>query len=203
MIYSVAVYAQTETAIYSIIGASTINVNSSFVESFYSETTATELPSYSRVNLTGMNATYGDFNLKLHKFIGYQDEPGFANVIHICRGETVLVTLKSSNGFAALSSYVSGITGNFLFKKLADDTYALVFTEWIYASQPPMVSVVLIYKNNAKLIFNKKMFINSIILTPFEMELQSNTVEYINNSTSVNTADIHRIWWKDNVLKYK
>ena len=84
---------------------------------------------------------------------------------------------------------------------MAADTYVLIFTEWTYANQPPMISIVLIYKDNAELIFNKEMFIYSIKLTPFEIVLQANAVEYVNN-TPTGQELLHKIWWEDNVLRY-
>ena len=206
LIYSITVYPQTGTAIYSISGTNTINVNNNFIDTFYIHNGGNGTTPYTlkkQYPLTGMNAAYGQFTVKISKYKGYEDEAGIGNVVQLYRDNTCLVILSGSNGFTSLSSYVGGVTGDFLFKKLADDTYILIFTEWIYASQPPMVSIVLIYKDNAKLIFNKERFINSIKLTPFEMEIQTNTVEYINDNTPANTADFHKIWWEENLLRYK
>ena len=204
LVYSMAVYSQTGTAIYSI-NANVINTNNSFIDAFYLHNGGSDTTPYipmKTYSLIGTNAAYGKFTIRMSRFKGYEDEAGIANVVQLYRDNTCLVTLSSSLNFTSLSSYVNGLVGDFLFRKLADDTYALVFTEWIYASQPPMVSIILIHRNNAKLVYNKKMFINSIKLTPFEMELQANTDEYVNN-TPVVAPILHKIWWDGSVLRFQ
>ena len=205
LVLSCAVYSQTGTPIYTFSDIDVISPKSSFVEPFYVHNNGVGTTPYTlkkTYSLTGMNAAYGQFSVRISKYKGYEDEPGIGNVIQLYRDNTCILTLSGSNGFTSLSSYVNGVTGDFLFKKLTDDLYILVFTEWIYASQPPMISMVLIYKNQAKLMFNKEMIINSIKLTPFEMELQANTVEYVNNLPT-DEAILCRIWWNGYDLRFE
>jgi hypothetical protein len=72
-----------------------------------------------------------------------------------------------------------------------------------------MVSIVVIHKNEAKLVFNKPLFIHSISKSTTDyflnITLQSNTVEYGGTPESpvaLGTPSLHTIWWDGNVLRY-
>jgi hypothetical protein len=125
---------------------------------------------------------------------------------------TLKLTLASSNGFSALANgTVENYNTNCFVKKLNSNIFILVFNEWTYASQPPMVSVILVLNGQMTLIYNKPMYINSIQETDsvfsnsatFNMTLQPNTVEWIDSTSATNSADLHQIWWNGSLLMYQ
>lgn len=140
--------------------------------------------------------------MKLHKFNGYENEPGMCNRIELFKNGIYFLSLQSSNGFEPISSYVSTETGNFTLVALDAHNYALIFTEYIYANDPSMVSIILINKGHAMLVYNKRMVINSITKQTgsFNMELQSNIIE--ENDQTV-TPDVHNLWWDGSIIRFK
>ncbi|MGV8091759.1 MAG: hypothetical protein AB2L24_07840 [Mangrovibacterium sp.] len=200
------IYAQNSEAIYTVSG-NTIITKSKFIDSFYLENSSNLTPYVSRKTETIIpSSSYGSFSLEFLKFNGYESEPGICNVIRIKKNDIQILNLESSNGFGAISSYVDSENADFSLVQVASNTYVLIFNEWIYASQPSMISIVLIRNGQVGLVFNKPGFVNSISKSNgnLNISLQSNTVEYRgDNNTPPANADTHSIWWDGNVLKFQ
>jgi hypothetical protein len=196
---------QTATSIYSITNDNII-VHPSFVDNYYIDESSTLVPyTYKKTTIIIPNSSYGTFSLKFSKFNGYEDEPGFGNVIDVLKNGTVVLQLRSSMGFTQIPG--PAYEGqDFVLVNLSSDTYAIIFREWIYENEPSMVSVVLVYKGNSKLVYNKPMFIKSITKQTgsFNMVLQSNSVEYegLENPTPSTTPILHTIFWDGSTLKF-
>lgn len=189
------------------ISENNIITKNKYIDSFYLDNTEILTPYIIKQESTLHNSIqYGSLSLKLYKFNGYESEPGFCNVIEILRDGTQILCLKNSNGFKSISSIIPSETGLYSSIFLAENTYALVFNEWIYASQPAMVSIILLRNGQASLVYNKPMFINSITKQSgnFNMVLQSNTVEYegLENPTPTTTPILHTIYWDGHILKF-
>jgi hypothetical protein len=203
--YSCA-YAQNGEAIYDI-GRNTIITKSKFIDNFFVESSSNLTPYVLKKTVTIIpSSAYGSFSLDFLKFKGYESEPGICNVVRVKKNGSPVLSLESSNGFAAISSYVNSESGDYSIVQVSSDTYVLIFNEWIYASQPSMVSIVLIRNGTAKLVFNKPAFINSIVKSngSLSITLQSNTVEYIgDNNTPTTNAIIHTVMWDGEILKYQ
>lgn len=199
-------FAQTEEAIYSISGSSIVT-KSKFIDPFVVDNSTVLTPYILKETATLIpSSIYGSFSLRLSKFNGYEGEPGFCNVIDVLKNETLALRLTNSSGFAKISSYVFGESGDYTFKNLAADTYILIFNEWIYASQPSMVTVILIRQGEVALVYNKPMFIYSMMQKDgdFSMVLQANTCEIVGDSTvPENAPDKHTLWWDGSVLRFK
>jgi len=203
-IFNVRLFAQSGAPLYSFFGDS-ISTNSIYIDNFFIDA-STPLAPYSICRTDSLfSGPYGVFSVRFSKFSGYESEPGFCNVIEILRNDTIVLQLRGSNGFARLSSYVQTESQDFALVPLGTNMYALVFVEWVYASQPPMTTVVLVRNSQAKLVFNKPAFISAIVRQTgiFSMTLQTNTVEYNDNMDPLNTPDAHIIWWDGNVLRWQ
>lgn len=202
--YSYA-YAQNGEGIYETNGNAIITKNK-YIDTFFVESTSNLTPYVFKKTVTIIpTSTYGTFSLDFLMFNGYEYEPGYANVIRLSKDGSVVLSLENSNGFSSISSYVNSESGDYSIVQVAPDTYFLIFMEWIYASQPSMVSIVLIRNGEARLVFNKPAFIDSIIKSTgsLNITLQLNTVEYIEDNTPTNTPIIHNIIWDGGVLKYQ
>jgi len=209
LLCSICTFGQTGEVIYSISG-NDIVTKSKFIDSFYIDNSTSLTPYVHKETVTLIpSCSYGVFTLRLSKFNGYEGEPGICNVIEILRNGTQILQLANSNGFAKISSYINTESNDYVFVALSNDTYALIFTEWIYSSQPSMTTIILIHKEQAKLVYNKPMFINSITHQTglLNMILQSNTSEYVGdsagNSILTTSPDIHTLWWDGSVLKFQ
>ena len=200
-------HGQTGEAIYSIISEEIVE-KPKFIDSNPIDNSSSVEP-YIPYRHDYVSTNYGLFRVKLSKYNGYNDEPGF-NVVEIQRNNFTIFKLENSNGYTNLSSYVPSEHLHFSWVRLSPVTCVLIFNECIFASQPSMVSVVVIHKNEAKLVFNKPMFINSITKGAdnyfLNITLQSNTVEYGGTPESpvaLGTPLLHTIWWDGGVLRYE
>jgi len=178
------------------------NVKNKFIDTFFIEQNVVLTPYVLQKELA-LPSSVGGFSLNVYKFNGYEDEPGY-NVIDLLKNGVTVLELKSSNGFETISSNVTSETGFYSFAVLNTNTFALIFNGYIFESSPSMVSIVIIHNGEAKLVYNKPMFINSIQYTPnFSMELQANTVEYLDINKPINQAELHTVWWDGSTLRYK
>ena len=202
------VFGQAGEAVYTLSGSNII-VKSKFVDTFYVKQNVVLTPyTLKKTETVLASSPYGSFSLKLYKFNGYEGYPGVCNVIEVLKNGVKVLELKNSLGFENLSSYVETESGFYGLVTLSTNTYALIFNEYIYASSPSMTSVVLIRNGQAKLVYNKEMYINSISKQSgsFSMQLQANTVEYVNPNTPdtpANEAELHTLWWDGATLRFQ
>jgi hypothetical protein len=192
-----------------------VETKSKFIEPFFVEPNVELTPYVLKHTLVPVVTVNNRYFLKFYKFKGYENEPGY-NVVEIEREfyigqnrsimKLTLLQLQTSNGFAGLSqNQDSDISSCFRVVKLADETYAVILKEWTYASQPPMVSIILIRQGYVSLVFNMPNFIESIISDSgqFDITLCSNTVEYGDNGQPLQDADRHHITWDGVYLRYQ
>jgi len=207
LVYSIGAFGQTGEAIYSISG-NTIVTKSTFIDTFFVDHSEILTPYVHKKTETIIpSSAYGVFSLRLSTFNGYEDEAGMCNVIEILRDGMRILQLTNSNGFESISSYVKTEKGDYTLVSLSTNTYALIFNEWIYASQPSMVSIILIRNGEVKLVYNKPMFINSLTKQAgsLSMTLQSNTSEYLDydkDPKPVDPPELHTLWWDGSVLRF-
>jgi hypothetical protein len=198
-------FGQAGEAVYTL-SDSDITVKSKFVDTFFIEQNVVLTPyALKKTETILASSPYGNFSLKLYKFNGYEDEPGVCNVVEVLKNGAKVLELKNSLGFENMSSHVETESGFYGLITLAANTYALIFTEYIYASSPSMASIVLIRNGQVKLVYNKPMYIKSISKQAgsFNMQLQANTVEYISPNTPANEAKLHTIWWDGATLRFQ
>jgi len=201
-------YSQKGEAIYTI-SDNTISVKSQFLDSFYLGGMNNVTPYVLKKSeiIIPSSSSYGEISLQLLKFKNEENEPADFNVIEILKNGTKMLSLVDSNGFKKISSYVKSQSGFYTFITLTNDTYAFIFNGCIYASQPSLVTIILIHKGQPKLVYNKPMIITALTTQTgsLSMNLQANTCEYPNfNSTSpTEQPDMHSIWWDGSVLKYR
>ena len=196
---------QAGEAVYTLSG-NDIVVKDKFVDAFFIEQNVVLTPyALKKTETVLASSPYGSFSLKLYKFNGYEGEPGVCNVIEVLKNGAKVLELKSSDGFENLSSYVDTESGFYCLITLSTNTYALIFNEYVYQSLPSMTSVVLIRNGQAKLVYNKRMYTKSISKQSgsFSMQLQANTVEYINPDTPANEAELHTLWWDGATLRFQ
>ncbi len=196
--------AKTNEPIYTFAD-DTIVIKQKFIDGYYlgdlTETTPYVLTRTEEVRLPDSS---GKSDLRLLKYRNDEDEWIEFNVIELVRNGVTTLQLQNTNGWGELSPSLN-LSGNYIRIELTNNTIALIFEEYIYASQPSNISIIIITENEAKLIYNKPMFINSVNITgnSFSMELQSNTVEYKANGTPYDAPITHKIWLQNNVLWFK
>lgn len=81
----------------------------------------------------------------------------------------------------------------------------LFFTGIIIMSQPPFLTAVVLKDGKATLVFNEPSYINKIEKNgdAIDFKLQSNTLEYLDSNTPINSPDLHTLILKGGMIYYK
>ena len=104
-----------------------------------------------------------------------------------------------------VKSSLLSFTDVFLYTNLKDDAVVLFFTGIIIMSQPPFLTAVVLKDGKATLVFNEPSYINKIEKNgdAIDFKLQSNTLEYLDSNTPINSPDLHTLTLKDGMIYYK
>ncbi len=92
---------------------------------------------------------------------------------------------------------------------LSKRAVALAFIGWPYDSTPSCLTIIVLTENDAKLVFNKNMNINTIAQSgnSYRMEIQANIIEYGEDGKPFddpyNVPIIHHLEVKNGVLYFK
>lgn len=185
LLLSVSVMAQqTPEAIYTLTEAG-VQPKGKFVDTFSDEKYENITPyvRYKVFQISSQDKKY-NYQIDMSKYKGWKDDPGVANVIEISSGSGVLLTMKNNAAWLDMSKgadWSAYTTRPFIPIYLSNGDTALLFTEFIYASQPSHLTIVLLHQGTATIVFNKEYFFNSMRVAngEFIAEIQSNTVEWI------------------------
>lgn len=93
------------------------------------------------------------------------DDPGDFHVIDVKNNDKRILEIKDDMGwdyFCLSSDYKKNANKAFHEISLSANCKALVFTGITIMSQPPLVSIILINKGKATLVYNKPSYLNSI-----------------------------------------
>lgn len=183
---------------------SSIQSQDKYIDSYYVGDISGTTPYVLTSSFAPSWTTYGNYIFNFYKYANWENEPAAFEVMEILKNGSTVLKIQNSLGFSNLAKFLD-IEDNFICTSLAEDTYLLLLMEQVYASQPSNISIILFYKNDVKLIYNKPMFINSVNTNngKFEMELQSNTVEWLGVNQPANNADLHKIWSDGKYLYFK
>lgn len=200
------VFAQTNEMIFSYNGNSIIT-KSKYITPFYFE--YQDVPSFifKTFAVSSRDKAYS-YVVKLSNYSGTEDDGGYYRIIDIEFGGKKILSLKQSDGWDSLKENTRKHASNdyFLAIPLTDTSTALVFVGYPYNSQPELLTIVVLNKDSATLVFNKEIMINDIqydgVSSSFVMNLQDYPIEYINESTPANTAKLFKIFQENGVLKF-
>lgn len=179
-----------------------------YIEPFYFEDQNTPHYLFKTYTISSKDKTYS-YLVKLSNYKGAEDDGGYYRIIDIEAGGKNILSLKQSDGWNNLNTEVRQYASNdyFLTIPLTDTTTALLFVGYPYQSQPELLTIALLNKDKAELIFNKPFIINDIEQhqgenPAFVINLQDYPIEYLNESTPANTAKLYKIFQCDNILKF-
>lgn len=146
--------------------------------------------------------------MKLSNYEGAENDGGFYRIIDIEYENRNILNLKQSDGWDKLKAPVRQYAANdyFLAIPLTPTSTALIFIGYPYNSQPELLTIVVLNKDKATLVFNKEIMVNKIEYdktnSSFVMNLQDYPIEYLDEATPANTAKLFKIFLESGVLKF-
>ncbi len=144
------------------------------------------------VNLSDYNVAKGD--------------GGYFRIIEITSNNKNILRVTQSNGWNILPAEIRGLSVNdyFLAVPLRDSVTALIFIGYPYNSEPEQLTIIILNKNKAKMVFNKHFIVSKVekTATSFCLTLQDSVIEYLDNDQNANTAKVYKIWKEDGILKF-
>lgn len=180
-----------------------------FIESFENGE-FTNITSHSLQRSYNIVTPNGDkYIVKCFKNAGWENEPGDWHYLEIAYNGQTIYSIDYADGWEYLSqslkSSLSSASDAFYQKNLDSDTVMLLFTGITIMSQPPYITIIILKKGKATLVFNKPFFIENVQYSNSEttFSLCANTVEYYDNGTPMNSASIHTLYVKDNMIYLK
>ncbi len=148
------------------------------------------------------------YTIKLSNYKGTENDGGFYRMIDIECGNENILNLKQSDGWDKLKDHVRAYATNdyFLAIPLTDSSTALIFVGYPYNSQPELLTIVILDKDKATLVFNREIIVREMeydkTSSTFVMNLQDYPIEYLNETTPANTANLFKIFLEKGVLRF-
>jgi len=130
---------------------------------------------------------------------------GCFRIIDVRLGDKTILQLNQSDGWDKIPEGIRDLScqGYFLVEALSDSVTALVFCGYPYNSEPELLTIVILNKETATLVFNKQFIFGKLEKSDgkFCMILQDRVMEYVNDE-AVNSTDVYRIWKENGVLRF-
>jgi len=154
------------------------------------------------------------YTIKTGRFTGWDNEPGDYDVIEISKNGQQLVLFKDGEGivkynnsmymppnYAFANRFVSYAENDyFISVPLSATSKALIFMGKPYGTDLPRLIIFVLTETDAKLVFCKRMYVESITKTvnDFSMVVQSNLT-----SVGDGVPELHTIWLQNQDLWFK
>lgn len=208
-----ALYIEAQTMVFTYDEKGDVVSSSKFIEPFdqglgldkYANLTYRKV--FSADVSTALGATYRVDGFRLDGY-GWDGEPGDYHLIKIEKDGNKIFEQICILGWIYFpddlpSSNVAD--RRFFVYPLKDNSLALFFCGTIISSLPPQLTIVCVQENKATLVFNKLSYMNKIEKNGDEINftLQSNTLEYLDSDTPINSPDLHTLTLRDGMIYYK
>lgn len=121
-------------------------------------------------------------------------------------GSKSLLRLNQSDGWDKIPEEIRDLSHQdyFIMETLSDSVTVLIFRGFLYNSEPELLTIVVLYKDTAKLVFNKNFIISEIKKADneFSLTLQDRIIEYTENKP-VEEAIVYKIWKENGLMKFE
>lgn len=214
LLFGWAVQAQTETPVFKIRANGVIETNQSMIEPFFD---MPETPPAPYILNSSVSVSVGtqNYDIKTGYFKEMDETESGKNgftVITIYLGNRKIFELRQPAMWThtydgrTMMDY-RRYTDNcyFIPVPLSEQAVALAFVGWPYGGDVPYLTIVVLTENDAKLVFNKHMDIDTITRTDksYLMKLGANIVEYDENARPFNEAIFNYLEAKNGLLYFK
>ena len=187
-----------------VIENDSIKNKSKFIDSLYFTDQGEPYTLFKSYAVTSPSGQYA-YEVELSNFNCAMGDAGYFRVINIKHGGKSILQLNQSDGWDKLSKETKDFSefDTFLVMKVDENTTALIFTGYPYASDPEQITIVVLYKDTAKMVFNKHCIINRVEKTANSLilTLHDRVIEY-DDDGNINTTNIFKLWNEDGELKF-
>lgn len=206
VIFMICACEMNAQQVISQISENGISINPSFVKQnlIYSSTNFNVVSSTERIDTT----LFGNIILNFANETP-EEEFGF-NVINIRIGQNQLLNVKQDDLWSYMfNGRCTRDFSSFTFDKHfipvnINATLSLVICcGWPYGGEMPLLTIIAITPDEAKVIYNRHAGITALEKSPFNMTIQTNIVEYNGDGTPMWAADIHRIYYDNGQFLYQ
>ena len=181
-----------------------IATNSNYIDPFYWIYEHDPTYAVADYNLTSQNGQY-NYQIKLSNYIGTEGDGGYFRVIDILHNNQNILSLKQSNGW---DKVIRGwepyrTTEYYIASPLSPEATAVVFVGYPYNSEPELMTIVILYKGQAKLVLNKNYALSQIVKTDseFALMIKKTVQEWMTPTIPYNYPPTFKIWKEGSVLK--
>ena len=200
------VTAQREKSIFEY-GETEVITKSEYMTPFYFDYQGVSSYLFKSFTISSEDNKYS-YIVKLSNYEGTENDGGFYRIIDIEYENKNILNLKQSDGWDKLKERIRPYASNdyFLAIPLTRTSTALIFVGYPYNSQPELLTIVVLNKDKAMLVFNKEIMVNKIeydkVSSSFVMNLQDYPIEYLDETTPANAAKLFKIFLESGVLKF-
>ena len=154
---------------------------------------------YIRMSDESEYTSNGDrYDIECLKYRNWENDPGDIHLIRIsCQGKKIC-SLENNEGWGYLTNEPDGdIRKTSFYYKIdqGEDSMALLFIGTYIMSQPPRLTILVLKKGNASLVFDRSSYVNNVDKKGNEtiFTLQANTVEYRDVGVPCNSPELHTV----------
>ena len=204
IVYSVHFFAQEN--LYSFVNGNIQVRNTSFVS--LNVGNYTNITPYSNVATYTFTSYSETYELKLQNYKGWETDGGDFRVIRLYNNGNLLLEFADAEAwrkpYREYSNNYSTLTDYCIIYPMENDATALIFEGYPWSSQAPLLTIIVIKDNDAKVVFNQSWVIESFIphSKGFELIIEKEYLEYDNSNSQY--LDRHRIYTtSDGTMKFE
>lgn len=202
--YSAHFFAQEN--LYSFVNGNIQVGNTSFVCSNVGN--YTNITPYSNVATCFFASNSRNYELRLQNYKGWETDGGDFRVIKLYNNGNLLLEFEDSEAwrkpYEEYSNSYSTLTDYCMIYPLENNATALIFEGYPWSSQAPLLTIIVIKDNKAKVVFNQSWVIESFIphSKGFELIIEKEYLEFDNSNSQY--LDRHRIYTtSDGTMKFE
>ncbi len=186
----------------------TIIANTQYVGSFYNEAWNDITPYIPRKEVSVNTNTGTHYTVRLLKYNHWENEPGDYTVIEIRYKNNTILTITDGDGWDYFYTEKDTATQQkpVYILPMPNGCTFIIFTGITITSQPPFFTVVALKNGEAKLVYNRRSYINDITRSGNStiFHLQENTLEYsVSDKIPDNSPILHTLTFKDGMIYYQ
>jgi len=200
---NLGVWGQRDEALFTIEGDS-IQCDRKHVEPFFWDYQNESYTLEKSCSFSSRDKKY-NYTVVLSDYDVARGDGGCFRIIDVRLGDKTILQLHQSDGWDKIPERICDLScqGYFFMEALSDSVTVLVFRGFLYNSEPELLTIVVLNKGTAKLVFNKNFIISEIKKTDdeFYFMLQDRVIEYAGDKP-VKNAEVYKLWKENEILRF-